>query len=130
MRCIVAAASGGLGATALALVLIPALLHRRLSARQDLVARVPNQLSPERLARYASAVSLPLAATGWIVALPTLTASYIALVLSCALAYRSGSHGARAFLGLTGLENARIAALTSLVATLPSFLAVPLNAVR
>ena len=82
------------------------------------------------MARYASAVSLPLAATGWIVALPTLTASYIALALFCALAYRSGSHGARAFLGLTGLENARIAALTSLVATLPSFLAVPLNAVR
>lgn len=117
VRCTVAALSGGLGATALALVVVPTLLQRPVS---------PSPVNTARAARYASAATLPLAASGCITALPSLTASYIALALFCALAYRSGSLGARVLLGLSGSRGRLVAASTTLVATLPSLVAASL----
>jgi hypothetical protein len=116
VRCTVAALSGGIGATALTTAVIPRLLG--------------TSVSPIAATRFASVASLPLAASGWVVALPTLTTAFIALALACALAYRSGSLGARVFLTKTGPETTRIAVATCLVATLPSLLAAPLLRMR
>ena len=83
-------------------------------------------------ARYAAAASLPLAASGWMLTAPlSFVGAFIALALSCALAYRSGSLGAATFLALQGAAQKRVAAGTSLIATLPALLSAPLvSAVR
>lgn len=120
VRCIVAAVSCGVGATALALAVVPALLSRQRST---------SSLCPARASRYASVVALPLSASGFVAALPSMTAAFIALALLSALAYRSGSLGARVFLDLHGFERARVATSTCLVATLPSLVAASLHAV-
>ena len=109
VRATLAAIGCGVGAAALATAVVPLLL-RRVHADRALGAR------------YASAASLPLAASGWIVALPSRSASFIALALCCALAYRSGSLGAATLLALRGAAQKRVAAWTSLVATLPALL--------
>jgi hypothetical protein len=139
VRCTIAALSGSMGATVLALLVIPALLNKLRSQQLSQTGPIGLQLQQPsdstthahgRAARYASAASLPLAASGWIVALPTLTASYIALALFSALAYRSGLLGARVLLGLSGFDKTLVATLTCMVATLPSLVAAPLHAVR
>lgn len=123
VRCTIAALSGGVGATALTTAVVPRLLRPLGFATDEAV-------NPVRAARYASAASLPLAASGWITALPTLTAALTALALLAALAYRSGSVGARVLWDREGSGTMRLAIATSLVATLPSLLAAPLHAVR
>jgi len=107
----------------LVLAVVPALLSRVYGTLDKDKKRA---LSHAQAVRYASAASLPLAASGWIIALPTLTTTYLALALLCALAYRTGSLGARVFLERTGFDRTLIAALTCLVAALPSLLAAPL----
>jgi hypothetical protein len=54
----------------------------------------------------------------------------IAIALLGALAYRSGSLGAHALLGLDGFSRARAACVTTLVSTLPALLAALLCAAR
>jgi hypothetical protein len=142
VRCTIAALSGSMGATALALFVIPAVMPALLNKLRGRQLSQLNHQGPVglteptdsmtlgRAARYASTASLPLAASGWIVALPTLTASYIALALFSALAYRSGLLGARVLLGLSGFDKTLVATLTCVVATLPSLVAAPLHAVR
>jgi hypothetical protein len=117
VRVALAATGCGVGAAALATAVVPLLL-RKVHA------------DPALGARYASTASLPLAASGWIVALPSKSASFIALALCCALAYRSGSLGAATLLALQGATRKRVAAWTSLVATLPALLSAPLHVVR
>jgi hypothetical protein len=117
VRVALAATGCGVGAAALATAVVPLLLRKV-------------QADPALGARYASAASLPLAASGWIVALPSKSASFIALALCCALAYRSGSLGAATLLALQGAKQRRLAAWTSLVATLPALLSAPLQVVR
>lgn len=116
VRVALAATGCGVGAAALATAVVPLLLRK--------VA------DPALGARYASTASLPLAASGWIVALPSKSASFIALALCCALAYRSGSLGAATLLALQGAKRKRLAAWTSMVATLPALLSAPLQVVR
>ena len=113
VRATLAAIGCGVGAAALATAVVPLLLRRVLVDRA-------------LAARYAAAASLPLAASGWIIALPSTTVSYIAIALCCALAYRSGSLGAATLLALHGADQRRVAASTSLIATLPALLSAPL----
>jgi hypothetical protein len=113
VRCTLAAVGGSVGATALALSVVP----RRLQSAG---------VSPVRAARYASVVSLPLAAAGAALVLPSLAASLTAIALLGALAFRSGSYGAGAFLGLHRANRTRIALMTALVSALPALLAAPL----
>jgi hypothetical protein len=117
LRHTLAAIGGCVGATAAAVLLIPALLN------------VSETLKP-RLARYASVTSLPLAAGGLASLVPQALASTFAIAVLGVLAYRSGSLGARIFLNLSGIERTRAAAVTALVSTLPGLLAAPLCAAR
>jgi hypothetical protein len=126
VRCTIVALSGSLGATALAITLVPTLIASILRRASDGKAIV----SESDAQRYASAASLPLAASGWIAAVPSLTASLTALALSCALAYRSGSLGARVFLHVKGAKTTLLALVTCLVATLPSLLSAPFYPLR
>jgi hypothetical protein len=117
LRHTLAAISGGVGATAAAVLLVPSLFRVSMAQQQ-------------RFARYASLTSLPLAAGGLASLLPPSIPSTIAIAVLGVLAYRSGSLGARIFLGLEGAEKTRVAAVTALVSTLPGLLAVPLCAAR
>lgn len=117
VRCTLAAISGCVGATVLAVWFVPMLLQRA-------------QIDSLRAARFASVVSFPLAAGGLALCLPSLTASFTAIALLGVLAYRSGSHGAGVYLGLATREQTRAALLTALVATLPALLAAPLCPAR
>jgi hypothetical protein len=117
VRCTLAAVGGGVGATALAVNLVPRLLRAAPVERPQ-------------LARYASAATLPLTAAGLAGLLPDLTASFCAISLLGLLAYRSGSIGAELHLGLLGSERTWAAALTSLVTTLPALLVLSLCAAR
>ena len=117
LRTTLAAVGGCVGATAAAVVLVPGLITVSEAARP-------------RLARYASVTSLPLAASGLVSLLPKTFPITIAIALLGAVAYRSGSLGAHALLGLSGSERARVASVTALVSTLPALLAALLCAVR
>jgi hypothetical protein len=117
LRICLAAISGCLGATAACVCVIPKL---RLAA----------SLSQPQLVRYASLCSLPLAASAPVWSFTKLTVSLFAIALFAVLAYRSGSLGARIFLGLDGPAATRIAVWASLVSTLPVLLAAPLSAAR
>jgi hypothetical protein len=111
LRTTLTAVGSSVGATALAVLLLPVLSHAA-------------QTSQLRVARYASAASLPLSASGLVVLQPSWSVSLIAIALLGVLAYRSGSLGADVLLRLTGADRTRTAALTSLVATLPAFFVV------
>jgi hypothetical protein len=111
LRTTLTAVGSSVGATALAVLLLPVLSHAA-------------QTSQLRVARYASAASLPLSASGLVVLQPSWTVSLIAIALLGVLAYRSGSLGADVLLRLKGADRTRTAALTSLVATLPAFFVV------
>jgi hypothetical protein len=116
-RCTLAAVGGGVGATALAVCLVPRLLRAEPAVRPQ-------------LARYASAASLPLTAAGLALSLPGLIASLCAIGLLGLLAYRSGSIGAEVLLGLSKPARIRTAGLTSLVTTLPALFVSLLCATR
>jgi hypothetical protein len=118
LRATLAAVGGCVGATAAAVVFVPGLLSVSEAAKPQ-------------LARYASVTSLPLAAGGLVSLLPrTVPSTIIAIALLGVLAYRSGSLGAHALLGLDGLSRARAACVTALVSTLPALLAALLCAAR
>jgi hypothetical protein len=117
LRATFAAVGGCVGATALAVLLVPGLLSVSEAAKP-------------RLARYASLTSLPLAAGGLLSLLPHAVPKTIAIAALGVLAYRSGSLGAQALLGLTGPSRARTAGVTALVSTLPALLAALLCARR
>jgi hypothetical protein len=113
LRSTLAAIGGCTGATALAVLLVPLLFPWRSA-----------QLGELRLQRYASVSSLPLAAAAGLCGLlPYAMLSCIAIALLGALAYRSGSLGARDFLGLRGPRRTCTAGMTALVSTSPALLA-------
>jgi hypothetical protein len=117
VRCTLAAVGGGVGATALAVNLVPRILRA-------------GPVDRPRLARYASLASLPLTAAGLAGLLPGPIASFCAISLLGLLAYRSGSIGAELLLGLSGSKRSWAAGLTSLVTTLPALLVLLLCAAR
>lgn len=117
IRAALAAMGCSVGASALALAVVPAYL------RGLQVAQVP-------ALRYASATALPLAVSGCSLLLPHLTISLTAIALLCALAYLSGLRGAATFLALQGADKTRAATLASLAPTLPALLLAPLYAMR
>jgi hypothetical protein len=117
VRATLAAMGCSVGASAVALAVVPAYL-RGLN-----VAQMSAQ-------RYASATALPLAVSGCSLLLPRLTTSLIAIALLGALAYLSGLRGAATFLALQGADKKRAAALAGLAPTLPALLLAPLHAVR
>jgi hypothetical protein len=117
LRATLAAVGGCVGATAVAVLLVPGLLSVSEAAKPQ-------------LARYASVTSLPLAAGGLLSLLPHAVPKTIAIAALGALAYRSGSLGAQALLGLSGPSRARTAFVTALVSTLPALLAALLCAMR
>lgn len=112
-----AAMSCSVGASAFALVVVPAYL------RGLHVAQMP-------ALRYASATALPLALSGCSLLLPRLAISLIAIALLGTLAYLSGLRGAATFLALQGADKTRAATLASLAPTLPALLLAPLHAAR
>jgi hypothetical protein len=79
--------------------------------------------APERfqalLPRFASAASLPVVASGIVNVIPLSMISVMAALAGSALTYRSGSLGARDFLGMEGAKRNRAATMTTLVSTLP-----------
>jgi hypothetical protein len=117
VRATLAAVGSSVGASVVALAIVPAGL------RGLHVAQTP-------ALRYASATALPLAVSGCSVLFGQLTISLIAIALLCALAYLSGLRGAAMFLALQGAEKRRAATLASLAPTLPALLLAPLYAVR
>ncbi|HET8932678.1 MAG TPA: hypothetical protein VFN67_04520 [Polyangiales bacterium] len=117
VRAALAAIGSSVGASALALLVVPAWLRGLHVAQKPAL-------------RYASTTALPLAVSGGCVLLPHLATSLIAIALLGALAYLSGLRGAAMFLSLQGSEKTRAAALASLAPTLPALLLAPLHAVR
>jgi hypothetical protein len=117
VRTVLAALGCSVGASALAVTVVPAWLSGLNVAQKPAL-------------RYASATALPLAVSGSCVLLPHLAISLIAVALLCALAYLSGLRGAATYLALHGADKTRAAALASLAATLPALLLAPLYAVR
>lgn len=117
VRTTLAAFGSNVGATAVALAVVPACLRGL-------------QLDQARVVRYATAAALPLAVSGCAVLLPSLASSFIAIALLSALAYLSGSRGAATFLALRGADRARVATLASLAPTLPALLLATLQALR
>jgi hypothetical protein len=90
--------------------------------------------APERfqalLPRFASAAVLPIVASGIINVVPLSIISVMAALAGAALTFRSGSLGARDFLGMEGAKRKRAATLTTLVSTLPALCAALLRAAR
>jgi hypothetical protein len=123
LRATLAAVGGCVGATAAAVSWLPSLLSARVS-------QLPLEATHAQLARYASVASLPLAAGGLISLVPHAVLKTIAIAALGALAYRSGSIGARTFLGLVGASKARVASVTALCSTLPALLAALLSVLR
>jgi hypothetical protein len=117
VRTALAAMGSSVGASALALAIVPACLRGLHVAQKPAL-------------RYASATALPLAVSGGCVLLPHLATSLIAIAVLCALAYLSGLRGAATFLSLQGADQTRAATLASLAPTLPALLLAPLYAVR
>jgi hypothetical protein len=117
LRATLAAVSGCVGATAVAVLLVPFLVSAA-------------QTTQPQLARYATVTSLPLAAGGLVSLLPHAVPKTLAIAALGALAYRSGSLGAHTFLGLAGAQKARAASVTALVSTLPALLTALLCTIR
>jgi hypothetical protein len=117
VRTALAATGSSVGASAVALAVVPASL-RGLHVDQT------------KALRFAAAAALPLAVSGCTLLLPSLKMSFLAIGLLSAIAYRTGSLGAVAYLALHGSERTRAAMLASLVPALPALLLAPLHAVR
>ncbi len=111
------AIAGYVGSAGLAVYLVPRIVD------------APEQFS-SLLPRFASAASLPIVASGIINFIPLSIISVMAALAGSALTFRSGSLGARDFLGMEGARRKRAATLTTMVSTLPTLCAALLRAVK
>ncbi len=114
---VLAAIAGYVGSAALAVTAVPRLIEAP-EAFQHLVSR------------FASAAALPVVASGVLNIIPLSVISVMAVAVSAALTFRSGSLGARDFLGMEGARRKRAATVTTVVATLPALLAALFRAAR
>jgi hypothetical protein len=114
---VLAAIAGYVGSAALAVTLLP----RLIEAPEAFKHLVP---------RFASAAVLPVVASGVVNIIPLAVISVMAVAVSAALTYRSGSLGARDFLGMEGAKRKHAATLTTVVSTLPALLAALFRAAR
>jgi hypothetical protein len=114
---VLAAVAGYVGSAVLAVALVPKFVQAPV-AYQHL------------LPRFASAASLPVVASGICNIVPLSALSVMAVTLGAALTFRSGSLGARDFLGMEGAPRKHAATVTTVVSTLPAFCAALFRATR
>jgi hypothetical protein len=114
---VLAAIAGYVGSATLAVSLVPRLIEAP-EAFKHLVSR------------FASAAALPMVASGLVNVIPLSVISVMAVAVSSALTFRSGSLGARDFLGMEGARRKRAATVTTVVSTLPALIAALFRAAR